>query len=212
MVRRCAGARGAAGVPLTSPHPGFGRLVVALRWPIVVTWVCAAALATAALPTIKESQNGALGDLVPSQSEALDAELRSSRLFGFPVLPRTVLVQRDARGLSTLAQATTVDRVLALNREQLPELEGVGGAIPVLNTVGIPPFTRERGTTAITYLFFGLDVRPWTQLALAERLERRAAAADGDSFTGVTGALAAREAQSRLIADALSPTSCPMSP
>lgn len=135
---------------MTSAHAGFGRLVVALRWPIVILWIIAAVAATAALPSIDESQNGALGDLVPNESAALEAELRSSRLFGFPVLSRTVVVQRDADGLAPLAQAATVDRAVALNRDELAGLERIGGAIPVLNTIEVPPFTRERGTTAIT--------------------------------------------------------------
>ena len=188
---------------MTSAHAGFGRLVVALRWPIVILWIIAAVAATAALPSIDESQNGALGDLVPNESAALEAELRSSRLFGFPVLSRTVVVQRDADGLAPLAQAATVDRAVALNRDELAGLERIGGAIPVLNTIEVPPFTRERGTTAITYLLFGLDTDPDEQLALAAQVAERAQAADPDSFTGVTGALAAREAQSRLISDAL---------
>jgi hypothetical protein len=104
------------------------------------------ALATVALPTIEEAQNGALGDLVPASSEALDAELRSNELFGFPVL----------------------------------------------NTVSIPPFTRERGTTAITYLDFGLDVGQGEQLDVAARVADRAQRADPDGFAGVTGVLPAR--------------------
>ena len=63
--------------------PRFGRAVVALRWPIVLGWIAAAVIATMALPSIEESQTGALGALVPSQAAALDAELRSSELFGF---------------------------------------------------------------------------------------------------------------------------------
>jgi len=188
---------------MTSAHAGFGRLVVTLRWPLVIFWVAAAIVTTLALPSIEESQNGALGDLVPNESAALDAELRSNRLFGFPVLSRTVVVKRDAAGLSPLAQASTVERAVALNRDTLPELERIGGAIPVLNTVAVPPFTREQGTTAVTYLLFGLDTGPGAQLDLAEQLAGRAQATDPGSFTGVTGALAAREAQSRLIADAL---------
>jgi putative drug exporter of the RND superfamily len=188
---------------VTSPHDGFGRLVVALRWPIIAVWVVAAVLATMALPTIEESQNGALGDLVPNDSPALDAELRSASAFGFPVLSRTLLVQRNPDGLSSAAQAATLERAVALNRHALPGFGGVGGAIPVLNTVALPPFTRERGTTAVTSLFFGLGASPGGQLAVAHRLERRAAASDPESYTGVTGAIAARAAQSRLISDAL---------
>ncbi len=181
----------------------FGRVVVALRWPIALAWIAAAALATALLPSIKESQTGALGDLVPNDAAAIDAELRSAQLFGFPLLSRTIVVQRDPDGLSAAAQASTVSRAVALNRNTLPGLDRVGGAIPVLNTVSIPPFTRERGTTAITYLFFEPEVGAAERIALAERVAERARAIAPGTFTGVTGALPARETQSELISDRL---------
>jgi len=181
----------------------FGRVVVALRWPIALGWIAAAALATVLLPSIKESQTGALGDLVPNDAAAIDAELRSAELFGFPLLSRTIVVQRDPDGLSAAAQASTVSRAAALNRNTLPGLDRVGGAIPVLNTVSIPPFTRERGTTAITYLFFEPEVGAAERIALAERVAERARAVAPGTFTGVTGALPARETQSELISDRL---------
>ncbi len=181
----------------------FGRAVVALRWPLVVAWIAAAVLATVALPSIEESQIGALGALVPSHSEALDAELRSSDLFGFPLLSRTAVVQRNPRDLSANAQASTLARAVALNRNTFPALERIGGAIPVLNTVAVPPFTRETGTTAVTFLYFRPEVGSGERLALAERLRRAAATSDPAAFTGVTGAIAAREEQSHLIADRL---------
>jgi putative drug exporter of the RND superfamily len=111
---------------------------------------------------------------VPASSEALDAELRSNELFGFPVLSRTIVVQRNPEGLSSAAQAGTLGRAVAINRGTLPGAERAGGAIPVLNTVSIPPFTRERGTTAITYLYFGLDVGQGEQLDVAARVADRA--------------------------------------
>jgi putative drug exporter of the RND superfamily len=181
----------------------FGRAVVVLRWPIAVAWIAAAALATALLPSIEESQTGALGDLVPNEAAAIDAELRSAELFGFPLLSRTIVVQRDPDGLSAVGQASTVDRAVALNRNTLEGLARVGGAIPVLNTVSIPPFTRERGTTAVTYLFFEPDVGAEERIALADRVAQRARAVAPSAFTGVTGALPARETQSELIIDRL---------
>ena len=156
----------------------FGRAVVALRWPIVAGWIVAAVLATVALPSIEESQIGALGALVPSHSDALDAELRSSELFGFPLLSRTVVVQRDASGLSADAQASTLARAVALDRGTFPGLDRIGGAIPVLNTVSVPPFTRENGTTAVTFLYFRPQVGSGERLDLAERLRRAAQSSD----------------------------------
>jgi RND superfamily putative drug exporter len=188
---------------VTAHRSRFGRLVVRLRWPIVLAWIAAATVATAALPTIEEAQTGALGDLVPASSDALDAELRSNELFGFPVLSRTIVVQRDPDRLSATSQALTVRRAIAINRNTLRYARRAGGAIPVMNTVSIPPFTREEATTAITYLYFGLDVGQGEQLDIAQRVAARADSAEPASFTGVTGALAARETQSRLIADRL---------
>jgi putative drug exporter of the RND superfamily len=186
-----------------NPSPWFGRTVVALRWPIAVVWIAAAALATVYLPSIEESQGGALGDLVPTESAAIDAEVRSAELFGFPLLSRTIVVQRDPNVLPSTAQASTLARATALNRNAIPELDRIGGAIPVVNTVAIPPFTRERGTTTVTYLFFRPEVGAQERADLADAVAQRAQATAPGSFTGVTGALAAREAQSELISDRL---------
>ena len=135
-----------------------GRAIVALRWPIVAFWIAAAAVTTVAMKSIQDSQVGALGALVPRHAEALDAELRSSRLFGFPVLSRTVVVQRDARGLPLTARALAITRAANIDRDTVPSLRRIGGGLPVLNTVSVPPFTRETGTTAVTFLYFAPDV------------------------------------------------------
>ncbi len=188
---------------MSTPTARFGRVVIALRWPIAIAWIAAAALTTALLPSIADSQNGALGDLVPNDAAAIDAELRSAELFGFPLLSRTIVVQRDPQGLGAAAVATTVRRAVALNRNTLDGLDRVGGAIPVLNTVSLPPFTRERGTATVTYLFYDTTVGARERVALAERVAQRARTVAPRSYTGVTGALPAREEQSRLIADRL---------
>ena len=71
-------------------------LVVRLRHVIVVAWIAAAVAAAVALPNLREAQTGSFGDLVPDDAEAIDAELRSNELFGFPLLSRTVVVQRES--------------------------------------------------------------------------------------------------------------------
>ena len=68
------------------------------------------------LPSLDEAQTGALGDLVPADSPAVDAALRAFELFAFPVLSRTLLVQRDADGLTAFEQAHVVRRAVALTR------------------------------------------------------------------------------------------------
>ncbi len=187
-----------------APGPSrFARAVVALRWSIVAGWLAAAVAAVTLLPSIAESQTGALGDLVPNDAEALDAEIRASELFGLPLLSRTVIVQRDAAGLPAAAQARVVARAVRLNRSDLPGYERIGGALPVTNLLGRPPLSRKRSTTALTYLFYAPDVGAGERQELAERLAAERITAPGDAFVGVTGSLAAREEQAGLIGDAL---------
>lgn len=126
------------------------RLIVKLRWLVVGAWVTAAVVLTLALPNIGDAQTGALGDLVPSQSDALDAELRSADLFRFPLLSRTLVVQRDPRGLTPREQVRVLARAEAVSRDGVPGLERIGGALPILNSFGKPPFSRESSTTAVT--------------------------------------------------------------
>ncbi len=178
-------------------------LIVRLRWAVIVFWIAAAGILTVTLPSIREAQTGALGDLVPNGARALEAELRSSQLFGFPLLSRTLVVQRKPRGLSVSELATTVGRAVALNRNAYPELQRVGGALPVNNALGKPPFSREGSTTAITYLFFSPAVSQSDREELANRFVERRIEPQYRGFVGVTGAVSARAAQAQEIKEAL---------
>jgi len=173
--------------------------VVRLRFLIVVAWVGAAVAATQLLPTLEEAQTGALGDLVPTNSEALDVELRAAELFRFPLLSRTIVVQRDPNGLSAAAQAAVVSRAVALNRNELPGLDRIAGAIAVTNALGAPPFSRERSTTALTFLYFTPDVGPRERRDLAARFAEEVVSPTAEGFVGQTGALAARAQQADII-------------
>src|SRR3712207_6263300 len=143
-----------------SPTQRYAALVVRLRYVILALWILAAILATLLLPSIEEAQSGALGDLVPAESEAIDAEIRSNEAFGFPLIARSVVVHRNPEGIPALAHVRVVERAVALNRGRLPGLTGIGGALPVTNAVGSVPFAREEGTTALTFLFFPQDIGP----------------------------------------------------
>ena len=91
---------------------------------------------------------------------------------------------RRPAGPRRVAHARAVEHAVAINREGSTALEEIRGAIPALNTLAVPPVTRESGTAAVTYLYFGLGTGPGRQLALAERIEERAAARAPGSFTG----------------------------
>jgi len=195
---------GARDAPPAGLWGAVARAVVRLRWVVIVFWVAAAAALTAALPTIREAQVGALGDLVPNEARALDAELRSSELFRFPLLSRTLVVQRDPEAfLATRELARTARRTVALNRGEYPELRRVAGALLVSNVLGESPFSRESSTTAITYLFFRPEVGQGDRETLAERYVERRIKPELQGFVGVTGAVPARAAQAEEIESAL---------
>ena len=105
-----------------------------LRYPIILGWVAGAIYVTAVLPTIEQAQVGALGDLVPHNAPAITAEVASDRLFGFPLISRTIIVQHREKGLSAAAQAHVAARAAAIDRHQYPDLTKIAGAIPFTNT------------------------------------------------------------------------------
>ena len=183
-------------------EPRWPRLLVRLRYAIVAAWLAAAAAALVYLPSLAGAGSTSLAGLVASDAEAVRAELRSLEAFPFPLLSRTFVVQRDAGGLSTGEQARIAARALRINERRDPLLATVVFALPVTNAAGYFPGSRERGTTALTYLFYRQDASLYARRALAdtyaERIERA-----GDPVSGVTGAVPARLTQWEAIEDAL---------
>lgn len=177
----------------------FAWVVVHLRWLIVAGWIVAAVAAVSFLPPISQVEAGAVGNLVPKDSPALKAEADSVRLFVFPVLSRTAIVQRNPHGLSTQAQERVILRAVELTTGRDPQFRSIAGALPIMNTFGLFPGSRERSTTAITYLFFGPDVTLARQTQLAQQYARERINAPDDALVGVTGPAPARTAQSDII-------------
>jgi putative drug exporter of the RND superfamily len=175
----------------------FGRTVVLLRWLIVPGWVAVAAVAYVSLPGIGDLESAPLSGLVPDDSPARSAQLRSQQLFRAPVLSSLVVVARKDSGFSLREQAKIVS---------FAQQAGRGGrravALPVVNTLGLVPGSRERNTTAVTYLL--LPDAPLVDLvAGGEDYARRLGAVLPGAFTGLTGTLAARDAESDAINKAL---------
>jgi putative drug exporter of the RND superfamily len=181
----------------------LGRLVRRLRWFVVAFWIAAAAAAFVYLPTIQETQTSGLGDLVPTESDTVDAELKAARLFGFPLFSRTLIIQREPDGLEPIEQARALGRAYDLNARRGPERIGVLGAVPITNFLGAPPFSRERSTTAITYLFFAPETGPGERTDIARRIVERRIEPGFEGFAGVTGTLPARARVGELIVENL---------
>lgn len=181
----------------------FASAVVSARFFIVPLWIAAAVACLFLLPSIREAQTGALGDLVPVDAEAIDAEQRSAELFAFPVQSRTQVVIRDPEGLSAGTLRATAALLARLNRQQEPRMEAVAGAIPLLNAAGPEGFAPERNTTVVISLFFENDVGARERAELADGIVQRLEPFADGAFLGVTGAVAARQAQSDIIGEHL---------
>ena len=181
---------------------GYAGSVVALRWWIIAFWLLATVGSLAVLPDLDENKGGdGLKGLLSVETPAVRNELRSLETFGFPLLARTVLVQRNPEGLSVYDQARTVTNAVAVNEGKY-DAGPILGALPLTNALAIFPGSRERDTTALTYLFFDPKVSFGRQLREAREY--------GDSFfkprddvVGVTGSVPARATQGSIIGDKL---------
>lgn len=181
---------------------GFAAAVVRLRWFVLAFWALVSALALLALPALESDAAENLRGLVPDDTPAVETEIRSVELFGFPLLGRTVLVQRRADGLTVYDQARTVTHAVGVNSGQYQDLGPLRGVLPITNTGGLFPGSSERDTTALSYLF----VEPGATFSAQSRAARRYAERYfniRDDIVGVTGSVPARALQGRIIRDRL---------
>jgi RND superfamily putative drug exporter len=149
-----------SGEPSSPEPPPAGRLaraygaVVVWLAPILVLAVSAAAYgAYRYLPSIASAPAATSDALLPAHPKSLAVEGESAKLFGAPLATPYVVVQRDPNGLPTRVQRASVAKALAVDKQRVPALRGLV-AVPVLNTLGIVPSSREHGTTIVTFLYF----------------------------------------------------------
>jgi putative drug exporter of the RND superfamily len=132
---------------------GYGSVVVWLA-PLLVLIVAAAAYGSYRyLPSLASAPAASSDALLPQHPQALAVERRSARLFGAPVATPYAVVQRDPNGLSAGVQRASLAKAIAVDKGRVPSLRGVV-AIPIANTLGIVPSSREHGTTIVTFLYF----------------------------------------------------------
>ena len=167
--------------------------LVRLRWLVIAGWLGVLALAVLlpAPPTESDLKGFAAGN------PAVTAEIRSFELFGFPLVSRVALVQRDEDGLSVFAQTEAVLRAAALTQGSYDT--ELLGALPVPNTFRAFPGSKENGTTVVTYLFTDPRSSFADQRRTAEAFAQRHLDDPDDSFVGVTGSVPARDAQARIV-------------
>jgi putative drug exporter of the RND superfamily len=149
---------GAEEAPAEPPHVGhvarvYAAIVVWLA-PLLVLIVVAGALgAYHYLPSLASAPAATSDALLPKHPKALEVERESARLFGAPVATPYAVVQRNPNGLSAHVQRASLMKAVRVDQHKVPSLRGIM-AIPVMNTLGIVPSSREHGTTIVTYLYF----------------------------------------------------------
>jgi RND superfamily putative drug exporter len=175
---------------------GYGAVVVWLA-PLLVVLVAGAAYgayrylpAIAAAPTTSDA-------LLPKHPAAFAVERDSRRLFGAPVATPYAVVQRNPNGLSARVQRASLAKAVKVDQGKVPELRGVK-AIPIANSLGIVPSSREHGTTIVTLLYFPGKTPSGTAVADAGTYARYL----GPKLdtVGATGAEPARIEQFNLLA------------
>jgi putative drug exporter of the RND superfamily len=171
----------------------FARGVVGLRWALVPAWVAAAAANALFLPSLGSGEPLALGGLIPSDAPAIRVGQRETELFRLPLTADTVVVQRDPGGLSREAQARALARAVAVS-QGTKDPEGIAFALPIANTLGLFPGSRERGTTVLTYLFFGPEASLVDRVREANVYAAQINRPD-EALVGVTGPAPARYQQ-----------------
>ena len=180
----------------------YAGLLVQFRYAVVLLWISFAVTVQFLLPDIKDSGGGVEGFIDPD-SPAIATEIESVTTFGFPLLGRVVIVQRNPEGLSPFAQAEAVLRAAALSQGSYSGVEPILGALPITNTAGLFPGSSERNTTALTYLFISPSAGFNSQTAAANRFAERFLAEEDDAFVGVTGSIPARVAQADILETSL---------
>jgi RND superfamily putative drug exporter len=178
----------------------FAGAVVGLRYLVVPAWIVAALAVTWWLPGLGSGEPLPLGGLIPENAESAQVAQRDAEIFSVPLTTDTLVVQRNADGLSPAAQAKAVARAIAVSRAP-KQAEGIQLALPIANTLGLFPSSREHGTTAITYLYFGPEASLSDRVVEAEAYASRIPAEEAP--IGVTGPAPARDQQFREMEHAL---------
>jgi len=180
----------------------YARVTVALRFAIVPAWILIALWAFYRLPPLSPTTTRTgFASVVSTRAAPIRTEIRAVHEFGVPLLAQTVLVQHRAAGLPTSVQDRTVTAAINLDRHGLPGLHAIAAAVPITNALGAFPTSRQKGTTALTYLFF----RPGaTNVAAAtSTYAKRYLSGPRSGYAGVTGPLVAENQQGIQISKSL---------
>jgi len=176
----------------------YGATVTWLRFPLLLGIAVLTGYVVMHVKPQEASQSDVIS-MVPADSKALQAQRRAAQLFDLPFASDAVVVQRDPAGLSLDVQRQTASRAVATDQAARSGEGPPMVAIPIANTRGLVPGSRESDTTALTYLGFPEDTTLLDRVLLAERY----ADGVGPHVVGVTGVAPANLHEGQLIEDSL---------
>lgn len=180
----------------------IARTIVRWRKFVVAFWIVLAIALTMLLPDVKQANTGSLGDLVANDAEAIETEVRSVELFSFPLLSRTIIVERNRDGFSRDRIGETYERAAQIGLQEIPGVEGIAFALAFTDNA-LEGVVRGDSKAALTYLFFPQEIGPVGRTGLAQRLIDRDVDRPQGTQVGLTGAVPARGEQISRITDAL---------
>jgi RND superfamily putative drug exporter len=178
-------------------HPfarAYAAIVIGLRPLIPLAWIAAVVWATITLPDLASAPTAPLEDLAAKNGAASKAAAEATKRFGFPLSTQTAVVQRNPRGLSAAAQRRAIAGARTVFTHADPDLADIRAAIPISNAARDVP-ANERGTTAITYLFFPPELSLEDTTKTAHTYADTQLGGPRGNVVGVTGAAPARLAQ-----------------
>jgi RND superfamily putative drug exporter len=175
----------------------YAGVVVALRWPIVAAWVAAAIASMIYLPAVGQGGSD-LEQLVSADNPAIRSELHSFDKFGFPLLSRVAVVQRNPAGLPQETLAKAIQRARDVSEGTYADAAPIRAAVPITNTLGLFPGSKEDGTTIVTLLFTDPKVSFIDQVTAAKRFVAKHYDSS-EAVVGITGSVPARVEQARIV-------------
>lgn len=173
------------------------RLIVWLRFPILLAWIAGTVLAMAHLPSAFESDSGELDSLLPRSSSALEVESKADKTFGLPLLSRTIVVAHRAAGFSADGLAAATRYIAATDQK---EGSGAIRAVPLVDTPGLLA-ARRSATTLLVYLYIDPSLSESESQGIAEQFASGLKRATGAGAAEVTGALPATRAETSVTND-----------
>ncbi|MDQ2756186.1 MAG: MMPL family transporter, partial [Actinomycetota bacterium] len=178
----------------------YARFTTRRRWWIVGAWVVGLGLLLVAPPVATGGNE--LASIIPLDSPAVAAELRSVAEFGYPLSSRTAVIQRNPGGLSPYVQAESVLDAVALDQRGGTDYPLLG-ALPLTNTLRLGGTIGETNTAVLTYLFMD----PTSSFARQQEAAGRYIASHldrpQDHVVGIAGSIPARAQQASIVAEYL---------